>query len=124
MRDEEGTDLSETIENALGIDNLGSRAAYQDMSAYIDALDDRHLNGIKRTSLGWNQRSFRRLPTRRSRAGTGAGGWVMHRKTPHGHRTRTTEHQAYERRRLEDDTTKPPTVAGGLSEWALLGSNQ
>lgn len=42
-RDEEDLDLYETIENQLGIDRLGSRAAYQDMVDYIDTLTDEHL---------------------------------------------------------------------------------
>lgn len=43
MRDDEGVDLYETRERILGIDRLGSRAAYQDMLDYIDSLADEHL---------------------------------------------------------------------------------
>lgn len=42
-RDDEGVDLYETVEHQLGIDRLGSRAAYQDMLDYIDTLADDHL---------------------------------------------------------------------------------
>lgn len=42
-RDDGGVDLYETIENLLGIDRLGSHAAYQDMLDYIDTLADEHL---------------------------------------------------------------------------------
>lgn len=43
MRDDEGVDLHETVEHQLGIDRLGSRAAYQDMLDYIGTLADDHL---------------------------------------------------------------------------------
>ena len=43
LRDNEGVDLDEKIENPLGIDNLGSRAAYRDMCDFIAELADAHL---------------------------------------------------------------------------------
>lgn len=43
MRNDEGVDLYETRERILGIDRLGSHAAYEDMLDYIDSLDDEHL---------------------------------------------------------------------------------
>ena len=43
LRDDEGVDLYETRERILGIDRLGSRAAYQDMLDYIESLADEHL---------------------------------------------------------------------------------
>jgi hypothetical protein len=43
LRDDEGVDLYETRERILGIDRLGSRAAYRDMVDYIESLADEHL---------------------------------------------------------------------------------
>ncbi|MEY9858669.1 hypothetical protein ABH935_004284 [Catenulispora sp. GAS73] len=43
MRDDEGIDLYETVENQLGVDRLGSHEAYQDMVDYIATLTDDHL---------------------------------------------------------------------------------
>lgn len=60
MRDEEGTDLDEAIENPLRIDNLGSRDAYQDMLAYIDTLDDEHLADLLKVAVT-GRGAFRRF---------------------------------------------------------------
>ena len=43
MRDDEGIDLHETVENQLGVDRLGSHEAYRDMVDYIATLTDDHL---------------------------------------------------------------------------------
>ena len=43
MRDDEGIDLYETIENQLSVDRLGSHEAYQDMVDYIATVADEHL---------------------------------------------------------------------------------
>jgi hypothetical protein len=40
MRESEGVDWDERIEHPLGIESLGSRAAYQDMCDFIDGLSD------------------------------------------------------------------------------------
>jgi hypothetical protein len=42
-RETEGEDWDERIERPLGIDRLGSRAAYEDMCEFIDDLDDARL---------------------------------------------------------------------------------
>jgi hypothetical protein len=43
MRNDEGIDLYETVENQLRVDRLGSHEAYQDMLDYIATVDDEHL---------------------------------------------------------------------------------
>ena len=60
MRDDERTDLYDTIENWLSIDSLGSRTAYQDMLEYIDTLDDRHLAELLTVAIA-GRGAFRRF---------------------------------------------------------------
>lgn len=43
MRETEGMDWDEGIEHALGIDRLGSHAAYEDMCEFIDNVHDTRL---------------------------------------------------------------------------------
>jgi len=60
MRDEEGIDLYETVENQLGVDRLGSHEAYQDMVDYIATLTDEHLADLLTVAVA-GRGAFRRF---------------------------------------------------------------